>query len=189
MLKNRVLDEWLSFLIWKQGWNCLSSLAALRWKMCESFAIAFQCLSCLPSTNLFDVVLRCCSKQFWGHVLQFKGNVWLQLINLQDQNVPWLLPAPCHSPFTSSHMRKLCLFTFKCWMLWWFTLPLAYTLDLAALFPAFHLEMLFWLSPGLIQLLSVLILNPRYFKCILMFHVTTFNLNKFIFDQLIKSNR
>lgn len=98
------------------------------------------------------------------------ANMWPEMLNLQDQNVPWPLPASCHSTVTSPQMIKLCLFTFKCRMLQWFkpTLPLACALDLAALYniPSLSFRNVYRYQPGVMKLLSVLILIPRHLRCI-----------------------
>lgn len=96
--------------------------------------------------------------------------MWLEMLNLQDQNVPWPLPASHHCPVTSPQTIKLCLFTFKCRILQWFklTLPLACALDLAALenIPSLSFRNVYWFQPGVMKLFSVLILIPRCLRCI-----------------------
>ncbi len=145
------------------------------WVICNSISVTDW--ACLPSTNLLNVVLRCWSPPgrvedtfgvFWrisDTVWRTPVNMWPEMLNLQDQNVPWPLPASCHSPFTSPLMIKLCSYTFKCRMLQWFkiTLPLACALDLAALenIPSLSFRNVYRYQPGEKKLFSVLILIPR----------------------------
>lgn len=93
------------------------------------------------------------------------ANMWPEMLNLQDQNVPWPLPASCHFPSTSPLMIKLCFYTFKWQMLQWLklTLPLACALDLAALenIPSLSFRNVYRYQPGEMKLFSVLILIPR----------------------------
>lgn len=128
----------------------------------------------LPDTNLFDVVLRRRSPpgrfedtrggfgRISDTVWRTPANMWPEMLHLQDQNVPWPLPASCHF-VTSPQMIKLCLFTFKCRILQWFkrTLPLACALDLAALenIPSLSFRNVYRYQPGVMKLFSLLIFD------------------------------
>lgn len=154
------------FLI-REKVEVVSFLAALSkmksvWVICNSISVTDW--ACLPSTNLLNVVLRCWRSppgrfedtfgvfgRISDTVWRKPANMWPEMLNLQDQNVPWPLPASCHSPFTSP-LIKLCFYTFKCRMLQWFkrTLPLACALDLAALenIPSLSFRNVYRYQPG-----------------------------------------